>query len=489
MQTRSRPFTALLNEMHIALKKQGNTPDLINLGLGNPGTIPDTDITSAAAPPKEERLVYGSPIGNLDTRKAMANFLTEVRHSPYVFDDNVSQIALTRGITDSIQQYLTALSYSNASVTKSAIVMPKLRVAVPTPAYAWYFDIIHNNPALEVIKINTSQTDWKLDAVSLMQTLSQEPPPDVLLLNYPSNPTGTNLSEDQWRAVGFVLERHVKQHPEFRILLDNAYADLQFSTPTSLLTHSPSLANHIVEFNSVAKYTGFSGREGPGFAVSQNIEDIEMLRKRLNPSLGLGDERQAVLVKAFDPNNFSPEKSEKIIGTYRRRCHFVANYINYRLRAADGQNHQVALTPEGGMFVFADMKRWLGKKIAPREATKLKREAGVLIPDHREFFANELFKNNTINDDKDLSLYLALKAHVVTMPGQDFGIDGNEGMIRLALGDINQMTQYNAPPAEFASYLPGEDLEGKPLDDLRKLKSGIDQMIATLKELEIGYRR
>ncbi|MEK6746083.1 MAG: hypothetical protein AABY33_03535 [Pseudomonadota bacterium] len=270
-------------------------------------------------------------------------------------------------------------------------------------------------------------------------------------------------------------------------MLDNAYKDLSFSPHKGLFEIEPELMKHGIEFNSVAKFHGYAGRKGPGFAVSQNTDDIAMLRRQLNPDLGIGAGNEAFLKAAFSPNYFTPERIEKTLGMYRRRCNFVTNYINAQLKPTIGSNHQIALSTEGGMFVFADFNHWLGKKIEPKESRALRNLLCETMPENSDYFNHEVFKNNRINDDKDLSLYLMLKAHIVTIPGQDFGASPEDGMLRIALGDIGDLTTYRKTTSteQFANYLPNEpDLRNKPLNDLRKLKSGMDRVISTLRNLE-----
>lgn len=308
------------------------------------------------------------------------------------------------------------------------------------------------------------------------------------------------------------MRDHVKTKPSFRIILDNAYKDLAFDSSIGLFEVAPDLMPYGIELNSVAKFHGYAGRRGPGFAVSQNTHDIQSLKNIQSTALGIGDTAEKFLAEAFSNTIFNPEKSEDIIGMYRRRCRFVANYINEQLKPTESTNHEIALSPQGGMFVFADFKPWLGKKIDPKEARKIRKTLGETMPANKKYFSHAVFKNNTINDDKDLSIYLMFKAKVVTIPGQDFGIDAKDGMIRLALGDIGKLTNYNfnytevinsqpqlkSDPTtyfdphrkkpeieEFANYLPKEaNFHLKPLDDLRKLKSAMNQIITCLKTLD-----
>ena len=485
-----RPFTGILNDLQRRLRSRDGYSDIINLGLGNPGTPVDPallDLVHQDIDQSGGMAAYGSSGGDLLTKKTIANFMTQVRKTPYQFDANCNQVAIIGGITETIKEYFLALYNKSAEIDGETVKHKKLRVLIPTPAYAWYFDALKKVAGVEAIKMDTHDTGWKLDAKSLEHFLNQSPPPDALILNYPCNPTGQDLTEAQWGDVAAVLKAHVKAHPEFRIVLDNAYKDLSFEPHKGLFEVAPELMQHGIEFNSVAKFHGYAGRKGPGFAVSQNAEDIAMLRRQLNPDLGIGMGYEAFLRGAFDPSYFTPECVEKALGMYRRRCRFVTNYINEQLAPTQGTNSHIALPTEGGMFVFADFSRWLGKQIVHKEARKLRQLLSEIMPENSGYFNHEAFKNDTINDDKDLSLYLILKAQVVTIPGQDFGAAPGAGMLRLALGDIGDLTTYKQTEQseDFRHYLPEEpDLERKPLDDLRKLKAVMDRAISTLRILE-----
>jgi aspartate/methionine/tyrosine aminotransferase len=420
---------------------------------------------------------YGSSIGSLETRKVLGDFLTQIRKTPYHFDQEYSQIALTRGVTAGIQHYLTGLKIRHAG-------KPDLRVLVPTPAYAWYKAAIEKVPGAVLDKIDTSGTGWKLDAKMLKQALAAHPDTDAIILNYPCNPTGKTLSKPEWQALADVLEKHAGEHPDFRVILDHGYYDLQFNEPVGLLSvASEKLKPHIIEFNSVAKFHAFAGIGGLGFAASENTGDIAMLRGQLNTGLGFND-FEPFLRKAFSPGYFSDERVEQARSFYRRRCKFVANYINEKLGAV-GQNHDVALMPDGGIFVFADFSRWIGKSVP--KADELRTKLSKAAPkEYKAYLEQELFKEGRINDDKDLSFYLLSAAHIVTIPGKDFGTGPEQGMLRLALGDIGDLTSYKSRRAEdvdFNHYLPSEK-RGKPLDDLRKLQSAIDRAIRALGALK-----
>ncbi len=246
----NRPFTAVLNDLQKHLRDKQGYKDIINLGLGNPGTPVDPALLKLLHQDIRENggiSRYGSSIGDPSTRKTIADFMLKVRETPYQFDDNCPQIAITGGITGTIKEYFVGLYNKSAHVDeeKGKVTHDRLSVLVPTPAYAWYFDALSKVPGIKVDKLDTSNTAWKLDAKSLETSLKQSKP-DALILNYPCNPTGQDLTEGEWRAVAVVLKEHIKANPEFRIVLDNSYKDLSFSPHKGLLEVAPELMQHSI---------------------------------------------------------------------------------------------------------------------------------------------------------------------------------------------------------------------------------------------------
>lgn len=159
----SRPFTGVLNDLRIQLEKQKDYDGMINLGLGNPGTPVDKtlqNILIAGIQENNGMSPYGSGVGKPETFKALADFLKNIRKTPYDFDSNYSQIAITGGITETIQKYLTVKSNQKSESGSK----DNLKVLVPVPAYAFYFTAIKETPATEAIKINTRDTEWVLNA-------------------------------------------------------------------------------------------------------------------------------------------------------------------------------------------------------------------------------------------------------------------------------------------------------------------------------------
>ena len=501
--TLDSPFTAVLNTLQKRLKDTGGYDDMINLGLGNPGTAlaPELqDVLAERARGDKAKQAegspgffgYTSPVSTKETKKVLADFVTNIRGTDYGFKqegEQYDQIAVTpSGITRSIQDYLQLL-YNKEK---------KLSVLVPTPAYAWYFSAIKNigrsGPGdggagdIDVIKLDTRQHGWKLDATSLQRALSNEQP-DTIILNYPNNPTGQDLNEEEWKQVADVLRTYIADnHDHFRIILDNAYKELSFDDHKGLLEVAPDLMSHTIEFNSMAKLHAYAGQDGPGFAVSKNTNDIAMLNEYNKPHLGLGEPREELLREAFSSDFLTKERIEQTRRIYRKNCRFVANYVNATLGKL-GDNHPVVMRPDGGMFAYADFGKWLDKKIDNTEARRFRSILSNAMPEHTEYFNKAVFQNDKINDDKDLSFYLLLKAHVVTLPGQDFDEAPKDGMLRLALGDIGETTSYKGkkPKPKFLTpYLDEQDRGERPYHTLRKLKVAMDRSIDVLRGLEQG---
>ena len=69
------------------------------------------------------------------------------------------------------------------------------------------------------------------------------------MFNSPNNPSGTIYTEEEYRALGKVLEKY----PDIYILSDEIYEHINYGTPHFSLAAIPSLYERTITVNGVAK--------------------------------------------------------------------------------------------------------------------------------------------------------------------------------------------------------------------------------------------
>ena len=203
-----------------------------------------------------------------------------------------------------------------------------------------------------------------------------------LLLNYPSNPTGSVASQAELHALGEVLLRH----PQVWIMTDDIYEhliydDVRFYT---LAQVEPRLVDRVLTVNGVSKAwsmtgwrLGFCGGPAPLIKAMSNVNTQN--------SGGVCTLTQAAAVAVLEgPQDLLQERAR----IYRQR----RDYVLERLTSIDGLRcHK----PQGAFYLFVNIAGYIGKTSA----------GGRLI-----------------TNDADFVLALIEEQHVVTVQGAAYGM-------------------------------------------------------------------
>lgn len=336
-------------------------PDLIKLTLGEPDLNTPEHVKQAAV---QSILAndshYSDQRGTLQLRQAISNYLQRKQNLTY---DPKSEIIVTIGATEA----LTAIALS--------LFQPGDQIIVPTPSYALYFPLIQYTQA-ELVEINTASTDFVLTPQALKNTLQDHPQAKAILLNYPTNPTGREYSEEVLKQlVPIIRQSHLY------VISDEIYSELTYDCP------HVSIARYLPErtllVNGVSKSHAMTGYRIGYLAGPETLINLIakmhafMITAPSNPA-------QAAAAEALENGDQDPVDSRHI---YQKRRDYIVQALNEMgLQTMPG---------EGAFYVFAK------------------------IPAQYK------------NDDEAFALDLAHKAKVGGTPGKSFG-PGGEGYIRFS---------------------------------------------------------
>jgi N-succinyldiaminopimelate aminotransferase len=172
----------------------------------------------------------------------------------------------------------------------------------------------------------------------------------------PSNPEGAVASENYWKNLFALAERH-----DFIVLADECYADIYFGTPptcalTARLAQSGSFTR-LLTFHSLSKRSGLPGlRSGMVAGCGKLIEKFRAFRNVAGPAV-------AAPVLAASA------------AAWRDEAHVTANRAAYAEKMAAAEtilgNH--FMKPGGGFFL------WLKAPSGEETALRLWREEGVRV--------------------------------------------------------------------------------------------------------------
>ncbi|MBQ7377396.1 MAG: aminotransferase class I/II-fold pyridoxal phosphate-dependent enzyme [Clostridia bacterium] len=194
-----RKFFDLLEEMH--------DPDMVALTVGQPDFVTPWHIRSAAIESLESgKTYYTSNSGTMDLRIAISNYLSrrfDVHYQPK------DEIIVTVGGSEAIDAAIRAL------------VNPGDEVIIPQPAFVCYGPLVTMAGGVPVYLDLKEKNRFRLTAEELRGAIT--PKTKLLVLPFPSNPTGAIMERADLEAIAEVL-----RGTDIMVLSDEIYAELTY---------------------------------------------------------------------------------------------------------------------------------------------------------------------------------------------------------------------------------------------------------------------
>ncbi|MEW9838170.1 aminotransferase class I/II-fold pyridoxal phosphate-dependent enzyme, partial [Mesorhizobium marinum] len=221
-----------------AMRRDGQ--DVIVLGAGEPDfDTPDNVKDAAAAAMRRGDTKYTA----LDGSPAMKEAVREKFRRDNGIEFSTAEISVAAGAKQVIYNaFMATLGTGD-------------EVIVPTPYWTSYADIIRIAGGTPVLVDCGPANRFRLTAAQLEAAIT--PATRWLMLNSPSNPTGSAYSEADYRPLLDVLRRH----PHVWLLADDIYEHIvydgfRFVTPAAL---EPALRERILTVNGVSKAYAMTG--------------------------------------------------------------------------------------------------------------------------------------------------------------------------------------------------------------------------------------
>lgn len=253
-------------------------------------------------------------------------------------------------------------------------------VLIPAPCWVSYPDMAILAGGNAVTVACGAETNFKITPAQLQKAIT--PRTRWLILNSPSNPTGSVYTEQELRLLGDVL----KSHPNVLVMVDDMYEKLLFDGTTfcTLAQAAPAIADRILTVNGVSKAYCMTGwRIGYGHGPSWLIEAMSTIQSQStsNPS----SISQAAAVEALNgPQDFIAKHNV----IFQRRRDMVVRLLN----ECPGIT---CLKPQGAFYVYPSCAGTLGKTTP---------------------------KGKQINNDFDFATALLDEKLVAVVPGEAFGL-------------------------------------------------------------------
>ncbi|EKN01409.1 MULTISPECIES: pyridoxal phosphate-dependent aminotransferase [unclassified Acidocella] len=312
-----------------ALRAEGK--DVISLSLGEPDFPTPAPVVEAAHAAALRGETKYPPLGGIEPlRAAIAEKFTREHGLPVRAQD----VLVTNGGKQGIFNIVMALIGAGDEVI------------IPAPAWAGYEQTVKFAGGVPVFVPCPQAQGFVLQPEALARAITGRT--KLLLLNYPSNPSGATISREGLAALAEVL-RH---YPHVWVLSDDIYEHLLFGGAQhhTLLGVAPDLQDRVVTLSGVSKTYAMTG-----WRIGWCIGPAEMIRAatvvQATATSGVSSVGQAAALAALTgPQEFLAER----VASYEERRDAVVAALN---QIPGLSCHR----PEGAFYVFPSIAGCLGK--------------------------------------------------------------------------------------------------------------------------------
>jgi len=306
-----------------ALEMQRAGEDVVVLSIGDPDfRTPDPIIDNAVSHMKVGRTHYSPALGELNLRRAVADY--EKRVSPH--GCSIDEVAIFPGVTSAIYSVMSCLL--NAGDT----------ILIVDPQYVGYAPITQALNVEVDLVYATAETGFVIQLETILAGITQET--RVVFLNTPANPTGAIIERDTLRELARVC-----QQKKIWLVCDEVYSMFTFDKPhVSLRTAAESL-DYLVVIDGLSKSHAMSGWR-VGWTVAP-----EKLTRHLGNFLAMSIFGCPQFIQ--DASAFALNNDEYYVSEMREKYRKRRDAVCERLKAMPKFRFH---KPDAGMFVMIDIK-------------------------------------------------------------------------------------------------------------------------------------
>ncbi len=370
----SKSATLAINERCRNLRKSGRK--IYNFGLGqSPFPVPEPVRKALAdnAHQKDYLPVEGLP----ELRHAIAGYYSKRNGSSY----GHHQVLIGPGSKELM--FLLQLVYYGDLV-------------IPIPSWVSYAPQARILGRQVQWLPTTVEKNWMLSAEMLDRHCREHPErPRIVIINYPSNPTGTTLGEDHLREVAEVAGKY-----DVVLLSDEIYSELHYeNNHLSIARYYPE---GTIISGGLSKWCGAGGWRLGTFVFPES-------QHRLLESMSVA--ASETFTSTCAPVQYAAVTAyleNREIDEYLRKCRHILKILG-RYSAAAMRSAGISVPePEGGFYLF---------------------------PDFGHF--RQQLSEKSITDNKALCEYLLEKTGIASLYGSAFGCPASDLSLRMAFVDFD----------------------------------------------------
>ena len=358
----SESATLEMTRLSRILKSQGH--DVINLSIGEPDFNTPTAIKEAAINAINNNKTHYTPVSGLpELREAIAGKLK--RDNDLEFD--ADQIVVSNGAKQSIANVILCL------------INPEDEVIIPAPYWVSYPEFVHLAEGKIVEIPTTIDTDFKITAEQLENAITEKT--KAIIFSSPSNPTGMLYSDKELKEIAEVVSRH----KNVVIISDEIYEFINFSGKHRSIAEFDFVKEQVVVINGVSKGYAMTGwRIGYAAAPKYLAKACDIVQGQYTS--GASSISQLAALEAMKTSKESSSEIEYMLRAFKERRDLVYELL------CDIPGINVNM-PDGAFYFFPEVNSYYGKSNG----------------------------KTTIENSKDLCLYILENVYVALVPGSAFG--------------------------------------------------------------------
>ncbi|MFZ4395534.1 MAG: aminotransferase class I/II-fold pyridoxal phosphate-dependent enzyme [Kiritimatiellia bacterium] len=229
-----------------------NRKDVISLGIGEPDFVTPWHVRVAAIQAIEKGAThYTANLGMPELRQAIAQYVAGAFHASY---DWKTQILVAVGVSEALDLAIRA------------VLEPGDEVLYHEPCFVAYAPLIRMAHAVPVPVPTCAADGFRLQVSALEARVT--PRSRVLLLNFPTNPTGATLRRSDVEDLAAFAIRH-----DLLVITDEVYSELTYEGERVSLASIPGMAERIIFLHGFSKAWAMTGfRLGFACAPADLIE-------------------------------------------------------------------------------------------------------------------------------------------------------------------------------------------------------------------------
>ncbi|MGO4109336.1 aminotransferase class I/II-fold pyridoxal phosphate-dependent enzyme [Paenibacillus sp. YAF4_2] len=294
--------------------------DVITLGVGEPDFVTPWHVRDAAVYALEKgKTQYTSNAGMPELREAIGQYLNDsfaVSYNP------ANEILVTVGGSEAIDLALRAL------------ISPGDEILIPEPCYISYSPITTLSGGKAVGIETFAKDNFKLKAESLQAVIT--PKSKVLILCYPSNPTGGIMTYEDWLPIAKVVEEN-----DLIVISDEIYAELTYGTKHVSFAAMPGMKDRTLLVSGFSKAFAMTGWR-MGYACGHQDLIGAMLKIHQYTVMCAPIMAQYAALEALTPHGL--EEKDRMMEAYNQRRRLVVKGF----RQIGLECHE----PEGAFYAF-----------------------------------------------------------------------------------------------------------------------------------------